>query len=495
MAMHLRASRRGRFLPGLIIIGVLLSTGSLLHADTRLAAELDRFVRDSRWSGVRIGVRVETLGDSPTIIYDHNGRVPRIPASNQKIISTAAALCLLPPDFTYRTILARRGQDLVIIGSGDPSTGDTRMAFHADEPITAVFHRWADALKARNITTIPGDLLYDDTVFDDEYLHPRWRAQQRNLSAWYTAPVGGLNFSTNCLGVVIQRGAQQGAPANVRLVPTTSWTRLSNSATTAANGQPIVNRTGDGPITITVSGRVSQSNSETNPLWVTVPDPSAYFATTARTALSAKGIKVVGQTRRQQVRRPGEPMPDDLEIIAVHETRLVDFLYRMNKRSVNMFSEAVLKTLGAYDRQGRLTAQGTFEGGVQEVNRFLAALGLDPELYVIDDGSGLSRDNRLAPIVLTAVLRYMDRHPLRDLWWESLAEPGDPEGTLRRRMHDLKGKIFAKTGHLSGVGALSGYALGPGGRRYAFSVLCEGGSAHAIQNGICQILATWGANP
>lgn len=485
--------RWSRFGLGLIIAVLFLSAGGALRADTaRLAEALDRFVRDPKWSGLKIGVRVETLGESPEIIYDYQGRAPRMPASNQKIVTSAAALCLLPADFTYRTILARRGSDLVIIGSGDPSTGDPRMAARAGESITTVFHRWAEALKARALTTITGDLVYDDTVFDDTYLHPSWRDQQRNLSAWYTAPVGGLNFANNCLGVVIQRGAGQGAPAEVRLIPTTGWTHLSNSAVTAASGQPLVNRTGDGPITITVSGKVSQSNTETDPLWVTVPDPSAFFATTARTALAAKGVKIVGSTRRQQVRRPGEPLPADVEVIAVHETRLVDFLDRMNKRSVNMFAEAVLKTLGAYDRKGQLADQGTFERGSQEVSRFLAALGLTDELYVIDDGSGLSRDNRMAPLVLTAVLRYMDRHPLRELWWQSLAEPGDEEGTLRRRMNELKGRIYAKTGHLSGVGSLSGYALGQSGQRYAFSVLCEGGgSHHPVQDGICEILATW----
>jgi len=480
---------------GLITGFVWLAAVGALEADTALlASRLDRFVRDPKWSRLQVGVRVETLGEDPEVVYDYRGREPMTPASNQKLVTTAAALCLLPRDFTYRTILARRGDDLVIIGAGDPSIGDPRLAEQAGTTITSLFHAWADVLKAHGITTVAGDLIYDDFIFDHQFLHPSWVRQQKNLAAWYTAPVGGLNFCDNCVGVVIETGPKPGTPAKVRLVPTTRWTKLDNTAVTASRGQPLVHRVGDGPITITVRGKVSRSNDPKHPLWVTVPDPGAFFATTARTVWAARGIRIAGRTRRDQVRRPGADLPEDLEVLAVHETRLTDLLKRMNRDSLNMFAEAVLKTLGAYGRDGTPVAQGTFELGRKQVERFLDALGLAGDRYDIDDGSGLSRDNRLAPLVLTAVLRYMDRHPLHDVWWASLARAGEPDGTLKRRMKDLKGKVFAKTGHIAGVSALSGYVLGLGGRRYAFSAICHGSGSHPLQDGICRILATWGGS-
>jgi len=477
-----------KFFFGLIIIW--MSSASVTFAADSLATRLDRLVSHSKWSKMRIGVRVETLGENPVLVYDHQGTELFKPASNQKIVTAAAAMCLLPRDFKFQTTLARHGSDLVLIGSGDPSFGDPRIAERVGQPITGVFHAWADKLKARGVTTIPGDLLYDDFIFDQTFLHPGW-SDQKNLAAWYTAPVGGLNFANNCVGVVIKPGPKPGAAVEVTLIPTTPWIQLQNKAVTASKGQPLVHRIGKGPVTITVNGKVSRASSAAAPLWITITDPGTFFATTARTALAARGIRIVGQTQRHRFRQPGKPLPHDLDIVAVHETRIADFLWRMNKRSVNMYAEALLKTLGAHRQRGRLPEQGTVEKGQVAVGQFLEALGMSKDSYVIDDGSGLSHHNRLAPRVLTAVLRYMDRHPDRQVWWDSLARPGEQGATLTRRMKDLGDKVFAKTGHINGVSALSGYVLGPDQRRYAFSVICEGSGGHPVQDGVCRILATW----
>ncbi len=460
-----------------------------------LAGRLARATGGVGSGQMAVGVCVLQLAPRPRVVFERRADELFKPASNQKILTTAAAACLLPPDFTYRTVLGMRGEDLVVIGAGDPSIGDPRYARQAGEPVTAVFHAWAEQLKSAGLGEISGNLLIDDSIFDDRFQPPGWSAQHGD-TGWYTAGVGGLNFNDNCVDVIISPSTP-GKPAEVRLVPPTTWVQLVNKSVTAAQGQPTVARTGSGPIRIVVSGQVSGASDPENPLSIAVPDPGAFFASAMRTSLAARGVRIKGEIRRQRVRNADGGLPADLRIIATHERRLADLFWRANKSSLNLFAEAMLKTLGAYDRSGKPRGQGTFDSGRAAMESFLESLGIPAGRYVIADGSGLSHDNRVAPGVLAAVLAHMDAHPRAREYRESLAQPGEAVGTLRRRMTDLKGRVFAKTGYVAGVSALSGYVLGPDGRRYAFSVLCNdtgrsgGANPRAIQDEVCRILANW----
>jgi len=285
----------------------------------------------------------------------------------------------------------------------------------------------------------------------------------------------------------------------VTLIPNTTYCTLVNKAVTGGKGEPSISRGGEDPITITVSGTVSRSASFDSPFSLPIVDPGMFFASAARAVFAAEGIEIVGRTRRERVRQKDGMVPSSLQVVAVHEQSLPDVLERANYHSLNMAAEGLLRTVGAYSQEGKIVRQGSLETGRATVAKFLGSLGLGPELYVVDDGSGLSRDNRAAALVYTTVLKHMDAHPRREAWWKSLAEAGEAEGSLKRRMKDLGGKVFAKTGHINNVSALSGYVVGPGSRRYAFSVLCndtyrvKGGpsSAHALQDGLCRLLAGW----
>lgn len=484
-----------------VLAGMLLWAAPVPAADlSELGSRIEKLVSDPALSSMRIGVRVDLIHPRRVLVYERLADEPLKPASNQKLITTAAAMDVLPGDFTYRTLLAQRGNDLIVIGDGDPSIGDPRMAREAGESITAPFHRWADVLEELGVRRVPGDLVFDDFIFEQEHIHPRWR-EDFNLQSWYAAPVGGLNFNDNCVDVVITPGPEPGKPAVVELVPNTPWVRLKNTTRTASQGEPIIARDGSGPITISVSGPVSSPNSRESPFSVAVIDPGAFFASTFRTVLAARGIQVDGGNRREQIRHPGRPLPDNVRVIAVYERPMHDTLWRINRSSQNLFAEALLKTLGAYaaDERANAPGLGSYESGRRVIERFLASKGIPIEGCVIDDGSGLSHGNLATAGLFVAVLAGMDTHPLREVWWDSLAVPGDSRGTLRRRMRDLDEAVRAKTGHIRGVSTLSGYVIGPGGQRYAFSVLCNdtnraaggSGAAQRLQEAICRELATW----
>ena len=103
--------------------------------------------------------------------FSYNSNKSLAPASNMKLITTAAALDMLGSDFTYETIFALRVNDLIVIGSGDPLTGDSRLAQRDNKSITAIFELVAEELKKRNLLEIKGDIVVDGFVFDDQRFH------------------------------------------------------------------------------------------------------------------------------------------------------------------------------------------------------------------------------------------------------------------------------------------------------------------------------------
>ncbi len=460
-----------------------------------LARKIDALRTQPALGKMVCGIRVEQVHPVHQLVYEHAADKPLKPASNMKILTSAAAIDILGRDFKYRTLLAQRGKDLIVIGAGDPSIGDPRMADRADESITALFHHWADVLEAMGVKQVPGDLIFDDFIFEQTHIHPSWH--RFNLESWYAAPVGGLNFNDNCVDVVAKPASKIGTRAEVTLVPNTPWAKLENRTSTAAKGHPTVTRRGDGPFTVQVKGPVSTPNSRENPISIAVIDPGAFFASTFRTVLAARGIRVVGENRRERVRGEDGLLPKDVRVLASHERPLGDLLWRTNKSSMNLFAEAIFKSLGAYGLDRGRIRTGTNESGRNALKRFLDRRGIDDEGCVFDDGSGLSHENRCTAAIITSVLTLLDARPDRDAWWEDLAVPGEKVGTLRNRLEGFEAAVRAKTGTISGVSALSGYVLGPQGERYAFSVLCndthraKGGTSAAkkLQDDIVKLLA------
>jgi D-alanyl-D-alanine carboxypeptidase/D-alanyl-D-alanine-endopeptidase (penicillin-binding protein 4) len=201
--------------------------------------------------------------------------------------------------------------------------------------------------------------------------------------------------------------------------------------------------------------------------------------------LKSAGIQSTGTTRRA--------LPDERlgtgKLLASHETPILDVLERANTNSVNMMAECLCKRLG-YDATKQ---PGTWNSGTAAIEAYTRSLGLAPDLVSLDDGSGLSNKNRVAPHAFVTVLAHVAARPDGAKFLDTLALPGD-EGTLLKRFKGLSvaDHVKAKTGHISGVSALSGYVL-TDNRRFAFSILANKyqGNVNPIQDKICQALYDW----
>jgi D-alanyl-D-alanine carboxypeptidase/D-alanyl-D-alanine-endopeptidase (penicillin-binding protein 4) len=420
--------------------------------------EVARTMRDT----AAVGVHVLEVASGDTI-YSYNGDDPRVTASNTKLFTTAAALDAFGPGSLFETRLLLRGAidegvlrgDLGVVGGGDPSI-DGRAS---DGDSFAVFRGWAHDLAARGIRRVNGDLYLDAGLFEPRQIHPDWPPAQ--LASWYEAPVAALSFNDNCALVRIWPSAG-GGRARIEIEPPVPLFQIHNTATTSGsrrhNHLSVVRHEDQ----LVVSGSIYRQSGPLE-VFVTVPDAVQYFGLGLTAALAQEGIDVRGRLR------PVPRLPGPVwERVAVYRSSLLDAIRIANKRSQNFYAESLLKLLGA-----RRCGDGSWSKGTQAVGEFLVGLGVPTGSFRMVDGSGLSRQNGFTPRALTQLLRHMWFHRAGAEFVQSLPSAGELEGSLHTRMTmpPYRGNVFAKTGTIEGVSALSGYARALSGKVYAFSVL------------------------
>ena len=412
-------------------------------------------------------------------IFQHRCDAAQIPASNMKLVTTAAAVEVLGADFVYQTVLGLLEGSLVIIAGGDPLLGDPVMAAEKGLKNDEIFDLFLAQLQQRKITHINRDLLIDDFLFDDVRFHPSWPVNQANN--WFAAEVSALNFNDNCIDVTISPAAQAGQLAGYAINPNTSYVNITNECITAAKGTNTcwaARQLGANHITLKSEVR----NEDT--IYVTVARPSAFFGHLLAEHLLQAGINIDGRLIIKQIRGEKGRPPANFEVLLTYRTPLKEVLLRANRDSLNLAAECLFKTAGAYYKPPGATEnqQGGWPGGRRAVNAFLEKLQVDPNQYQIDDGSGLSRENRLSARCLTQVLSYMYRHPAGEMFRQTLATPENGTLKKKRRFSEpaYQGRIFAKTGYISGAWALSGYCRTADGQWLAFSILAQNATAGPV---------------
>ena len=465
-----------------------------------LGMRLDRILHKRDKGDVHFVARVIDPSDGREL-YARDIDKPVIPASNGKLAVSAATLDRFGASHTFKTYLAMDGDDLWLIGTGDPACGDGRLAKAQGGTTVTMLDKWADALKAKGVERIKGNLYYYAGTFDAETTHPSW--SRGFLTDWYAAPVTGLNFNDNCIDITVTP-TTPGQPATFVVVPPTNEIKVTNGIVTAeGSSQPAgdgeerpssakIDREPDASV-FTLSGSVSKSTDlESKP----VTDPAAFFADALRTHLASRGIMVEGETKRADKPLGGTEVPHAGKIVAVHETSMPDAIGRINKQSQNLFAEAFAKYLG---RQYRLDhgvdEPGSWQAGSDAVHAFLKKLSIDDSQFVVADGSGLSRENRVTSRAISDLLVAMTKHKDGEVFRKSMAEAG-VDGTIGKRMKDLAGRVFAKTGYIRGVRSLSGYVKTKQDKWLVFSIIYNGIDGdvkpyEALQDEAVRLLSEW----
>ncbi|MBL9103981.1 MAG: D-alanyl-D-alanine carboxypeptidase/D-alanyl-D-alanine-endopeptidase [Myxococcales bacterium] len=408
-----------------------------------------------RAGGARVGVHVRDL-DSGEPLFDHHGDQLLNPASNQKLVTAIAAVELLGPGYRFETRVLRVGDDLVLVGEGDPSLQHPDLHALASEVVAAGAHRGVRRI------------LVDDTAFSPERFGPGYSPHGDGAS--YTAPSGALSLNFNTAVVTI-RPSEPGRPASVALTPPGAHVEVHGQVRTG-RGRPVDVTSHDvgGRTIFEIAGSLPGGHASVT-VRRRVADPGMFaghaFAEVLRELTDAAEALPVDRA----------PAPQGaVEVARRQSAPLVEVLASSLKYSNNFTSEQVLRTLG-----WRMSGEpGSWDRGRDAVLAVWTGLGLDPADLHVENGAGLSRSGRVSPRALVALLaRTRDEGSPAAALLPALASAGG-EGTLRGRLTAQGPRVRGKTGTISGVSALSGVAASADGRdALGFSILINGGDRPA----------------
>ncbi|MEM6646082.1 MAG: D-alanyl-D-alanine carboxypeptidase/D-alanyl-D-alanine-endopeptidase [Bacteroidota bacterium] len=455
--MPLRDTRVFWGLPALLLILM----GFTLAGDSSalLSDQIDQILYEQRAEAAFWGIYVQDLS-SGRVVAERNADKSFLPASNQKLLTAAAALDALGTTFRYETRLHLDGTiedgiltgDLIIEGAGDPSFGSRN---YATDPL----HTWALGLKAQGVHTVRGRLIGDDDVFGDAAYASGWDLQHIATAAFAPAS-SGLSYRDNLVHVEVTAGSPGRSPQTV--AEPAGYLDVRNRATTTSRRRGRALRV-DRPVgqeLVHLEGRVGRSYRRT--LRLPVANPTAFAVFAFAEHLKAVGIAV--EAEQVDVDALGAPAAyDGTTVLFTHQSPpLADLLAEINKASNNLYAEQLFRTFGW---------GGTTRGGATRVLEFIRAQAIDAGGLSVRDGSGLSRKDLASPRTLAGVLQAMHSHPERDVYLASLAQGGEPGTTLAHRLADLP--VQAKTGSLEHVRALSGYTTTRDGRTLNFVLLAN----------------------
>jgi D-alanyl-D-alanine carboxypeptidase/D-alanyl-D-alanine-endopeptidase (penicillin-binding protein 4) len=506
---------RMRIIGCALIAGALLPLSSAAHAQSqrppvkpsRRVPVASKGKTSERADVARFHTRVEAALTSPgpdkalwgllvndaatgEVLYARNADSLFTPASDAKLFTTALALATLGPDHRVRTTIATAGTldengklqgDLVLIGRGDANLSNRQFPFGKkllrEGPPEKVLAELADAVVARGVKHIEGDVVADDGMFKAERFPSGWTMDDVLWS--YGAAVSAITLNDNVFTLELRPGESEGAPATIEIQPPTDFYAIQNSVRTAArpSEEKLAVVREPGSRVIRVSGTMPAGAAPRH-LDIAIEEPAEYSAALLAHLLEERGVQINGITRARHSldSATAESEPRAATVLAEHMSpSLADDIRLVNKASINLHAELLL-LLAAHEKAAAFSR----EDAINFANDFFKTAGITDKTVILEDGSGLSRHDLVTPRAFVQLLTYAAAQPWGELYRSTLPIAGE-DGTLSDRMKGTPaaGHVFAKTGTIEHVNTLSGYATTERGAHLIFSILGNNSDSHA----------------
>jgi serine-type D-Ala-D-Ala carboxypeptidase/endopeptidase (penicillin-binding protein 4) len=416
--------------------------------------EINEIVTKGEFKRSRWGILIQFL-DSGETLYSLDAEKYFIMASNVKLLTTAAALVELRSPFRLRTSAFVTGdvphlKTLRVVGKGDPSF------------TTKQLQSLAQQLKRNGVRNI-SRVIVEDSYFKQSGINDSW--EWEDIFFAYATAINSLILNENSVMLTLfpQR---QNLPVRLSwsdAIAARQWQVNNRTRTSSPNNDNTLEVRGNlGYSKLNLQGELAvDAAPETFDL--SIIDPARYFLESFLKVLAEEGIKVEKATV-VNISKPvrGEEKEKERELAFVESESLARLIQETNQESNNLYAEALLQILGS---------EAGDRNGIEAIKKILTQLGVNPDSYVLVDGSGLSRHNLVSPEAIIETLRLMARHPEAKVYQNSLTVAG-VNGSLKEHFKNtlLEGNLQGKTGTLSGNLALSGYLNLPKVEPLVFSI-------------------------
>jgi D-alanyl-D-alanine carboxypeptidase/D-alanyl-D-alanine-endopeptidase (penicillin-binding protein 4) len=449
---------------------------------------LDKFLADSSMSHASVSLCVANAENGETF-YGYNSNKSLTPASVMKLITSAAALELLGPQYTFTTELGYTGTinrrsgkltgNIVIRGGGDPALGSDYFADYYTDFLSV----WVTEIKKLGIKKIEGRVITDDSYYDFQPVPAKWLWE--DAGNYYGAGAYGLSVFDNTYEIHLKTSSDSSQLLIKEIVPNECKYEFSNWLTAAGTSDEGYVFAAPYSTNGWLAGSVPV-NMEDIVLKASIADPPRLLAKMINEKLEAADIIVSGEpttTRLEQESISGKVVPVSVTI----SPPLVKIIEVLNHESVNMYAEHLIKELGK-----KYKNTGSTAAGVEVIIDFLLNAGIETDGMFIEDGSGLSPVNSINSEELANLLFYMKKNGRYFTEYLNSLPDAGKEGTLKNYFRDpaFDSRLKAKSGSMTRVRSYAGYFTTQSGKQMIFSIIVNNysGSSNRIISYIEQII-------
>jgi serine-type D-Ala-D-Ala carboxypeptidase/endopeptidase (penicillin-binding protein 4) len=464
-----------------LAVNVILSQDNLSIKKVVDSYQKGKLLKNASWS-----VTASYLDNGEKII-SHNSELALAPASNMKLLTSSAALDILGVNHKFVTRLYSDGDidkdgnlkgNVYIVGGGDPTLGYdlVKGSLSLDQLMTV----WINALKAKGIKSISGNIIADDLLYDRIPIPDNW--VWIDLGNYYSASQSALTINNNLYFLYFKPAANVGDIAElIRTEPTIDDLKFTNFMRTGKKGSGDNGYVFNAPLQFdaTLRGTIPQGKEEFS-IKGSIPNPPLFAAQYFRSALLENKISVNGKAL---VLNEKIDYDKNKLITETYSPTLEDIVYIVNKRSDNLYTEMLLRAIG-YKAKG----EGSVNKGVKAVEEYLNKNKINTDGLLMFDGCGLSRSDAITTNIMVNLLTNITSKNYYPAFYNSLAVVGDPNdiGYFRNTGigTEIEKNAHIKSGVIEKVRAYSGYLKDRNGRTIAFSMIANNfnGSGSAVSN-------------